>query len=113
MSQVIRRVTNGESTLSTDPIGVRGGRSISPRTPGQTRYVEAIRENALVFCTGPAGTGKTYLAVATAVEALRAQRIRKKSFWSAQPSKQARVWAICLAICKQKLILISAPCWMR
>lgn len=77
VSQVIRRVTNGEGTLSTDPIGVRGGRSISPRTPGQTRYVEAIRENALVFCTGPAGTGKTYLAVATAVEALRAQRIRK------------------------------------
>ncbi len=77
VSQVIRRVTSGESTLSTDPIGVRGGRSITPRTPGQTKYVEAIRENALVFCTGPAGTGKTYLAVATAVEALRAQRIRK------------------------------------
>ena len=77
VSQVIRRVTNGEQTLSTDPIGIRGGRSISPRTAGQTKYVEAIRENALVFCTGPAGTGKTYLAVATAVEALRAQRIRK------------------------------------
>ena len=77
VEQVLRRVANGEEKLSTDPIGVGGGRSILPRTPGQAAYVEAIRDNALVFCTGPAGTGKTYLAVATAVEALQAQRIRK------------------------------------
>ncbi|MGI9429303.1 MAG: PhoH family protein [Bythopirellula sp.] len=77
VSQVLRRVTSGENTLSTDPIGVRGGRTIHPRTKGQADYVQAIREHSLVFCTGPAGTGKTYLAVATAVEALRAQRIRK------------------------------------
>jgi len=77
VSQVIRRVTSGENSLSTDPIAVGSGRSMHPRTPGQADYVQAIRENALVFCTGPAGTGKTYLAVATAVEALQAQRIRK------------------------------------
>ncbi len=77
VSQVIRRVASGEDTLSTDPIGVGSGRSIHPRTKGQADYVQAIRESALVFCTGPAGTGKTYLAVATAVEALQAQRIRK------------------------------------
>jgi len=77
VSQVIRRVANGENALSTDPIGVGSGRSIHPRTRGQADYVQAIRDNALVFCTGPAGTGKTYLAVATAVEALQAQRIRK------------------------------------
>ena len=77
VSQVLRRVTSGENVLSTDPIAVRGGRTIHPRTKGQADYVQAIREHALVFCTGPAGTGKTYLAVATAVEALRAQRIRK------------------------------------
>lgn len=77
VSQVIRRVASGENALSTDPIGVGSGRSIHPRTKGQADYVQAIRENALVFCTGPAGTGKTYLAVATAVEALQAQRIRK------------------------------------
>lgn len=77
VSQIIRRVTNGESSPRTDPIGVRGGRTIHPRTSGQAEYVEAIRKNALVFCTGPAGTGKTYLAVATAVEALKAQTIRK------------------------------------
>ncbi len=77
VSQVIRRVNSGETALSTDPINVHSGRTVHPRTLGQANYVQAIRENALVFCTGPAGTGKTYLAVATAVEALRAQRIRK------------------------------------
>ena len=77
VSQILRRVTSGENALSTDPIEVGGGRAIHPRTRGQADYVQAIREHALVFCTGPAGTGKTYLAVATAVEALRAQRIRK------------------------------------
>ncbi len=77
VSRVIQRVASGETPLFTDPIGVEAGRSIHPRTPGQAEYVQAIRENSLVFCTGPAGTGKTYLAVATAVEALRSQRIRK------------------------------------
>ena len=45
------------------------GRQIRPRTPGQARYVEAIRKNDLILCIGPAGTGKTYLAVAMAVGA--------------------------------------------
>jgi phosphate starvation-inducible PhoH-like protein len=53
------------------------GRRIKPRTPGQGEYVKAIRSHDLTFATGPAGCGKTYLAVATAVEALRAGSIRK------------------------------------
>ncbi|MEM9828508.1 MAG: PhoH family protein [Planctomycetota bacterium] len=53
------------------------GRKIKPRTKGQAVYVEAIRNHDLTFATGPAGCGKTYLAVATAVEALKAQAIRK------------------------------------
>ena len=53
------------------------GREIRPRTEGQARYVKAIRNNDVVFAVGPAGTGKTYLAVATAVEALKHQEIRK------------------------------------
>jgi phosphate starvation-inducible protein PhoH and related proteins len=52
-------------------------RSIKPRTKGQEGYVEEMRKNELVFCTGPAGCGKTYLAVAMAVNALRRQQIRK------------------------------------
>ncbi len=47
------------------------GRYVSPRTAGQAQYVKAITEKDMVFCTGPAGTGKTYLAVAMAVAALK------------------------------------------
>jgi phosphate starvation-inducible PhoH-like protein len=56
---------------------VQVGREIRPRTPGQAGYVEAIRSHDVVFAVGPAGTGKTYLAVAMAVEALKHQAIRK------------------------------------
>ena len=55
----------------------QAGRIIRPRTPGQAEYVEAIRTHDLVFCSGPAGTGKTYLAVATAVESLKQKQIGK------------------------------------
>jgi len=50
---------------------------VRPRTPGQGRYMQAIRDHELVFAVGPAGTGKTYLAVAMAVEALKQQQIKK------------------------------------
>ena len=53
------------------------GREVRPRTEGQARYVSAIRKNDVVFAVGPAGTGKTYLAVAMAVEALKHEEIRK------------------------------------
>lgn len=53
------------------------GRRIRPRTEGQRVYVDAIREFDLTFATGPAGCGKTYLAVATAVEAFKADLVRK------------------------------------
>ncbi len=55
----------------TDKDQVRTRRkSIAPRTPNQKKYIEAIRKHELVFGIGPAGTGKTYLAVACAAEAL-------------------------------------------
>lgn len=50
---------------------------VRPKTEGQDRYVSAIRKHDLVFCTGPAGCGKTYLAVAMALNALRSERVRK------------------------------------
>jgi phosphate starvation-inducible PhoH-like protein len=53
------------------------GRRIRPRTEGQAEYVEAIRQHDMTFCIGPAGCGKTYLAVATAVEALKSKAVRK------------------------------------
>lgn len=74
IQQVVSTPTNGK----TAPVDVRSaGRMIRPRTDGQARYVQAIRDHDLVFCVGPAGTGKTYLAVATAVESLKAQQIGK------------------------------------
>lgn len=51
--------------------------SIQARTAGQAAYLEAIRDNDLVFCVGPAGTGKTYLAVAMAVSLLKAGVIQR------------------------------------
>jgi phosphate starvation-inducible PhoH-like protein len=58
-------------------VSTRKGISISPRTPGQKRYVDAIRAYDIVFGIGPAGTGKTYLAVAAAVAALRIGAIER------------------------------------
>ncbi len=52
-------------------------KKIHPRTAGQFEYVEAIRKNDIVLCVGPAGSGKTYLAVAMAVNALRQEQVRK------------------------------------
>lgn len=51
------------------------GRPIRPKTLGQKNYLEAIRQNAITFGVGPAGTGKTYLAVAMAVKAFRAHEV--------------------------------------
>lgn len=56
-------------------IVVNSGKKIKPRTEGQKRYVEAIKENTIVFGIGPAGTGKTYLALAMAVEALKEDKV--------------------------------------
>ncbi|MFP3905267.1 MAG: PhoH family protein, partial [Armatimonadota bacterium] len=44
---------------------------VKPKTPGQAEYVRAMQDNDLIFCIGPAGTGKTFLAMASAVAALR------------------------------------------
>jgi len=52
-------------------------RKVQARTPGQVEYVQAIREHDLVFCVGPAGCGKTYLAVAMALNSLRQEQVRK------------------------------------
>lgn len=54
-----------------------GGRSVEPLTQRQRDYLEAIDSHDLTFCTGPAGTGKTYLAVATAVSMLKQGRVRR------------------------------------
>ncbi len=64
--------------LSDDGICVTlKGRIVKPKTLGQKKYVDAIRDKTIVLGVGPAGTGKTYLAVAMAVKAFRAHEVSK------------------------------------
>ena len=55
----------------------RAGRPIGPKGPSQKRYVDLVRTNDIVFAVGPAGTGKTYLAMALAVRALLDKQVRR------------------------------------
>ena len=63
---------------TTEPLAVtRKGRPVRPRSAGQRAFVEAVGANTLTFGIGPAGTGKTFLAVVLALEALRAGRVQR------------------------------------
>jgi phosphate starvation-inducible PhoH-like protein len=62
--------------LTLDVLSHRG-RTIRPKTLNQKRYVDAIEANTIVFGIGPAGTGKTYLAVAKAVQALQSKQVSR------------------------------------
>jgi phosphate starvation-inducible protein PhoH and related proteins len=78
VAQAVDRLLGKDAAPTLVPIDVfNAGRRIVPRSPGQARYVHAVREHALTFTVGPAGTGKTYLAVALAVEALKRRQVRK------------------------------------
>jgi phosphate starvation-inducible protein PhoH and related proteins len=78
VSELIDVALHAGESDRTDVIEIReGNRSVRPRSDGQTRYVRALIGNELVFCIGPAGTGKTYLAVAMAISLLRRGRIKK------------------------------------
>jgi phosphate starvation-inducible PhoH-like protein len=81
-------VTESARILATDPgvspaellsqaILTSRGKSIRPKTLGQKDYVDAIDENTIVFGIGPAGTGKTYLAMAKAVQALQRKEVSR------------------------------------
>ena len=65
------------STRTPARAGAVRAHHVQPRTDGQRGYIEAMRTHDLVFCVGPGGTGKTYLAVAMAVEALKAHEVRR------------------------------------
>ena len=65
-------------SVFTDVIPVPSRKKwVAPKTPGQKRYVDAIRQNDMVFAIGPAGTGKSFLAVAMAVSALMKQEVAR------------------------------------
>lgn len=66
------------SQITTDSICITSkGRPVKPKTLGQRKYTKAIDENTITFGVGPAGTGKTYLAVAKAVTAFRAKEVNR------------------------------------
>ncbi|HJP66193.1 MAG TPA: PhoH family protein [Actinomycetota bacterium] len=65
------------SQVLGDVILTTRGRTLAPKTVGQKQYVDAIRRNTVTFAIGPAGTGKTYLAVATAVKALTEREVTR------------------------------------
>lgn len=72
-----RSRTSGEADASfaDDILLTYRGRALRPKTAGQRRYIEAVRRNTLTFALGPAGTGKTYLAMAMAVAALKRREV--------------------------------------
>lgn len=66
------------NTMTSDSICITSkGRPVKPKTLGQKKYCESIRDNTITFGIGPAGTGKTYLAVAMAVTAFRAKEVNR------------------------------------
>ena len=79
--QTIRMVRSDEperpSQVLSETLLSHRGRSIRPKTLGQKRYLDAIKASTVTFGIGPAGTGKTYLAMAAAVNALRDQRVNR------------------------------------
>ena len=77
-SLVKEGLQNEVEKLSDDGICVTlKGKIVKPKTLGQKKYVDAIRKNTVVLGVGPAGTGKTYLAVAMALKAFRAHDVSK------------------------------------
>jgi phosphate starvation-inducible PhoH-like protein len=63
--------------LTTEVLRGSKGRMVRPKTSGQKRYIDAIRANVITFVIGPAGTGKSWLAVAMAVQALQAKQVAR------------------------------------
>ncbi len=89
--KIIRKIENGHKDVdrileialenvdsSSSSLSIRTERSvIEAKTEGQQEYIKAMRDNGLVFAVGPAGTGKTFLATACAVEALRRDEVQR------------------------------------
>jgi phosphate starvation-inducible PhoH-like protein len=78
VSELIDAMVHATESGEPDSLEIReGNHAVRPRSPGQARYMKSLFDHELVFCIGPAGTGKTYLAVALAVSLLRRGRIKK------------------------------------
>jgi phosphate starvation-inducible PhoH-like protein len=74
---MVRAAERPSDVLTHEVLRSSRGRTVRPKTAGQKRYVEAIRHNIITFGIGPAGTGKSWLAVAMAVQALQAKQVQR------------------------------------
>ena len=80
VERVITMIEDGverPAEVLTSGVPVAGGKVVRPKTAGQRHYLDQIASNTITFGIGPAGTGKTYLAVAIAVETLRSGAVRR------------------------------------
>lgn len=74
---MVRSNERPTSVLTEDIVRLSQGRPVRAKTSGQKRYVDAIRDNVITFGLGPAGTGKSWLAIAMAVQALQTKSVQK------------------------------------
>ena len=76
-AKILREKSGSPADLLSQSILTSRGKTVRPKTLGQKQYVDAIDENTIVFGIGPAGTGKTYLAMAKAVQALQRKEVER------------------------------------
>jgi len=77
VAAMVREKVPSPSGVLTEGVAVGRGKVVRAKTRGQQEYIQAIRDNTLTFGIGPAGTGKTYLAMAAAIEALLGGSVRR------------------------------------
>src|SRR5271154_3219441 len=74
---MVREDIRPSDVLRSEVVRAAGGKTVRPNTAGQKRYVDAISQSIITFGIGPAGTGKSYLAVAQAVHALQSRQVTR------------------------------------
>jgi phosphate starvation-inducible PhoH-like protein len=74
---MVRADERPSEVLTAEVLRSARGRTVRPKSAGQKRYVDAIRDNVITFGIGPAGTGKSWLAVAMGVQALQAKQVER------------------------------------
>ena len=75
--EMVKADEKPSEVMSSEVLRAARGRTVRPKTSGQKTYADAIAANVITFAIGPAGTGKSYLAVAQAVQALQARQVSR------------------------------------
>jgi phosphate starvation-inducible PhoH-like protein len=88
---MVTKDENPSEVLSSEILKSARGSKVRPKSAGQKRYVDAIEKNIITFGIGPAGTGKSWLAVAMAVQALQAKQVERIILTRRRGRRAARV----------------------